>query len=59
MIESDKEGKKKTASHLCFAQVTPPKKLSTYEFKKDICLFHILKWTVSVGVGLNKTNGWL
>ena len=41
-----------------FPNVTPPYKLSTYDSGGAIGLFHILKWTVDVGVDFSNTY-WL
>ena len=41
-----------------FVGVNPPQKLSTYEFREAIGLFHTLKWTVFVWVDVCKKS-WL
>jgi len=42
----------------CLAQVDPPQKLSPYDFREPIRLFHIVKWTESVGVDFGEKPGW-
>jgi hypothetical protein len=39
------------------AKVNPPQKLSTYEVRETVGLFHILKWISYVGIDLS-TNSW-